>query len=212
MVIGKHFASLGLKVLLIDADLRKPSMHLKLGLPNGAGLTNYLTGGASPPEVIRSTATPNLTFISSGPIPPNASDLLGGSRMLSLISVGNEVFDLIIVDSPPVMGLADAPIIASSVAATIFVAAAGQARRGFIGSAMKRLRFARVTIIGGVITKFDAKREYGYGYGYGYSYGYGYRDEAETSEVEPKLEPEPKRDELVKTAKARKWVSKVASW
>ena len=139
MVIGKHFATMGLKVLLVDADLRKPSMHVKLGLPNGTGLTNYLTGSASPPEIIQSSGTPNLTFIASGPLPPNAADLLGSARMLSLLSVGLEVFDLIIIDSPPVMGLADAPLLSSATAATIFVAGAGQVRTGLISNAIKRL-------------------------------------------------------------------------
>jgi polysaccharide biosynthesis transport protein len=164
MVIGRHFATMGLKVLIIDADLRKPSMHVKLGVSNGTGLTNYLTGASTPPEVLQSTATPNLSFISSGPLPPNAADLLGSARMLSLLTVGREAFDFIIVDSPPVMGLADAPLISSSVAATIFVACAGQVRTGLIGNAVKRLQFARGSVIGTVITKFDAKLEGGYGY------------------------------------------------
>jgi polysaccharide biosynthesis transport protein len=174
MVIGKHFATMGLKVLLVDADLRRPSMHLKLGLPNGSGLTNYLTGSAAPPEIIQSSDTPNLAFIASGPLPPNAADLLGSARMLSLLSVGLEVFDLIIIDSPPVMGLADAPLLSSATAATIFVAGAGQVRTGLISNAIRRLVFARGTVIGTVITKFDAKLEVGYGYGYGYGHGYGY--------------------------------------
>ena len=171
MVIGKHFATMGLKVLLVDADLRRPSMHVKLGLPNGSGLTNYLTGSATPPEIIQSSGTPNLGFIASGPLPPNAADLLGSARMLSLLSVGLEVFDLIIIDSPPVMGLADAPLLSSATAATIFVAGAGQVRTGLISNAIRRLVFARGTVIGTVITKFDAKLEVGYGYGYGYGNG-----------------------------------------
>src|SRR5262249_45478514 len=74
LVIARHFAVMGLKVLLVDGDLRKPSMHVKLGLPNEVGLTNLLTGSASPPEVIRSSGYRNLAFIASGPLPPNASD------------------------------------------------------------------------------------------------------------------------------------------
>ena len=76
---------------------------------------------------------------------------------MSLLSVGVEVFDLIIIDSPPVMGLADAPLLSSATAATIFVAGAGQVRTGLIRNAIKRLQFARGTVIGTVITKFDAK-------------------------------------------------------
>jgi polysaccharide biosynthesis transport protein len=188
LVIARHFAVMGLKVLLVDGDLRKPSMHVKLGLPNGIGLTNFLTGSASPPEVIQSTGSPNLAFIASGPLPPNASDLLGGARMLSLLSVGIEVFDLIIIDSPPVMGLADAPLLSSAAAATIFIASAGQVRSGLIRNAVKRLQFARGSVIGTVITKFDAKRDgYGYGYGYGGGYGYGYGYGQEHKAARPHL-------------------------
>ena len=198
LAIAKHFAAMGLKVLLVDADLRKPSMHSKLGLINANGLTNVLTGGAAPPEVMQTTGTPNLTFIATGPLPPNPAELLGSARMMSLLSVGGEVFDLIVIDTSPVMALADAPLLSSATAATIFVAGAGQVRTGLIRDALKRLQFARGSVIGSVITKFDAKLEVGYGYGYGYGkvmgqygYGYGYGDgpspeSSGNGEAEPK--------------------------
>jgi capsular exopolysaccharide synthesis family protein len=176
IMVGGHFATMGLKVLLVDGDLRKPSLHLKLGLNNGAGLTNYLTGAASPPEVLQNTHTPNLFFLASGPLPLNAADLLGSAKMHSLLSVGNEVFDLIIIDGPPVMGIADAPLLSSAVAGTIFVAASGQARTGHIRKALQRLQFARGWVIGTVLTKFDVKLESGYSSGYYHGYGYGYHD------------------------------------
>jgi Mrp family chromosome partitioning ATPase len=93
--------------------------------------------------------------------------LLGSSRLLSLLSVGCEVFDLIVIDGPPVMGLADAQLLSSAVAATVFVAGAGQARTRLVRGALKRLQLARGPVIGAVLTKFDA-RTAGYGYGYGY--------------------------------------------
>ena len=172
IVIAKHFATMGLKVLLVDGDLRKPSLHVNLGLHNGTGLTNLLTGALSPPEVIQDAGFRNLAFIASGPLPPNAADLLGGARMHSLLSVSMEIFDLVIIDSPPVMGLADAPLLSSVAAATVFVASAHQVRIGLIRNAIKRLQFARGCVIGTVFTKFDAKRD-GYGYEYGYGSGYG---------------------------------------
>ncbi len=88
LAIAKHFANIGLKVLLIDGDLRNPSLHAKLGLENGAGLSNYLTGGCTPPETFQKTPVANLAFMSSGPLPPNAADLLASSRLFSLLSVG----------------------------------------------------------------------------------------------------------------------------
>ena len=135
LTVARHFANIGLKVLLVDADLRKPSLHTRLNVDNSSGLSNYLTGAAEPPQLLQKTDVPNLAFMASGPLPPNAADLLGSSRLLSLLSVGLEVFDLIVVDSPPVMGLADAPLLSSAVAATIFVVGAGQVRTKLIRAA-----------------------------------------------------------------------------
>jgi capsular exopolysaccharide synthesis family protein len=171
---------MGLKVLLVDADLRNPSLHKKLGIDNTTGLSNYLTGACSPPETFQKTAIANLAVMASGPLPPNAADLLASSRLFSLLSVGLEVFDLIVLDGPPVMGLADAPLLSSAAAATIFVVGAGQARKGTVSGAIKRLQYARGTIIGTVLTKYDA-RNAGYGYGYSYGYGYGYSHGARRS-------------------------------
>lgn len=123
LAIARHFALMGLKVLLVDADLRKPSLHSKQGLDNAIGFSNFLTGASLPPDVIQKTDYPNLAFMASGPLPPNAADLLSGTRIYSLISLGSEVFDLIIFDAPPLLGLADAQLIASATAATVFVVA-----------------------------------------------------------------------------------------
>ena len=175
LAIARHFAAVGLKVLIVDADLRNPSLHTKAGLDNAVGLSNYLTGGCTPPETFQKTEIPNLAVMTSGPLPPNAADLLASSRLFSLLSVGMEIFDLMILDGPPVMGLADAPLLSSATAGTIFVIGGGQARTGMVTGALKRLQYARGNIIGAVLTKFDAKSAgYGYGYGYGQAaYGYG---------------------------------------
>jgi capsular exopolysaccharide synthesis family protein len=174
IAIARHFATLGMRVLLIDADLRKPSLHEKLGVDNSHGLTNYLTGNATPPETFQKTSVPNLTFMSSGPLPPNAADLLSGSRFLSLLAVGMEAFGLIVIDGPPVMGLADAQILSSAAAATVFTVGAGKVRKNAIRVALKRLQFARGLVIGSLLTRHEFQRgSYGYGYGYGYGYDYG---------------------------------------
>ena len=173
LAIARHFALMGMKVLLVDADLRNPSLHKKLGLLNDAGLSNYLTGKSTPPEVFQHTSIETLDFIASGPLPPNAADLLSGTRLMSLISVGLEVFDLIIIDGPPVMELADAQLLATTTSATVYVIAAGQVRTSIIKNRLRRLLLARAPVIGTVVTKFDAKSA-GYGYGYGYSYDYAY--------------------------------------
>lgn len=179
IAIARHFATVGMRVLLVDADLRKPSLHTKLNLDNSIGLSNYLTGASTPPETFQATETQNLTFMASGPLPPNAADLLAGTRMFSLISVGLEAFDLIVVDGPPLLGLADAQLLTNSVAGTVFVVGSAQQRKGAIRNALRRLGQARIPVLGVVLTKFDAKAS-GYGYGYGYSYSYSYGSSAYT--------------------------------
>jgi polysaccharide biosynthesis transport protein len=123
---------------------------------------------------MQKTEIANLAFIASGPLPPNAADLLGGARILSLLSIGSEVFDLIVIDGPPVLGLADAQLLSSAAAATIFVVAAGVGRIGAVKAALRRLQLSRSSVIGVILTKYDSKKA-GYGYGYSYGYEYAYR-------------------------------------
>src|SRR5690606_26911307 len=122
-----------------------PSLHAKIGLDAHIGFSNYLTGACNPPEAFQRTAIANLTFMASGPLPPNAADLLASARVHSLLSIGHEVFDLIVLDGPPVMGIADAAILSSTGAATVFVVGAGQTRTGMIRMALKRLQLSRGT-------------------------------------------------------------------
>ncbi len=172
LAIGSHFSRLGLKVLLIDADLRNPSLHKKLSLDNSIGLSNYLTGANTPPETMQQCDFENLAIMSSGPLPPNAADLLSGARFASLLSSSLEIFDLVLIDGPPLLGLADAVLLSNAAEATIFVVGAGKARRGDVSGALKRLGMSKSSVIGAVLTMFDAKKA-GYGYGHGYGYGYG---------------------------------------
>lgn len=189
LAIARHFATLGLKVLIIDADLRRPSLHTRFGVDNSVGLSNYLAGGCSPPKAMQNTTTNNLVFMPSGPVPPNPADLLASSRFLTLLTVGAEVFDLIVIDSPPVLGLADTQLLSNVAAATVFVIRSGSTRKAQLRHSLKRLRFARATVVGGVLTRQDTKSgSYGYGYGYGYG-GYGYGPDGETQSVADASEP-----------------------
>ncbi len=110
LAIALFFAQSGLRVLIVDADLRKPSLHTKLNLINSVGLTNYLAGSALPPQVLQRTMHPNLAFMASGPKPPNPAELLSGPKLYSLISTSSEVFDVTVFDTPPMLGLADAQV------------------------------------------------------------------------------------------------------
>jgi len=172
MTVARHYANVGLQVLLMDCDLRRPSLHRALGLSNEIGVSSYLAGRCAAPDTLQITDHPNLVFMSSGPLPPNPAELLSGPKFASLLSTASQKFDVVIIDAAPVMGLADSPIIANKAAATMIVVAAGQASRMGLQKTLERLRFARGHVIGTVMTKFDAKSA-GYGYGYGYGYGHG---------------------------------------
>jgi capsular exopolysaccharide synthesis family protein len=192
LALAANFAQLGMKVLLIDADLRNPSQHRNLARSNGAGLSNYLAGGALPESIFQKTEIDGLFFMASGPLPPNPAELLAGPKMLSLLSTASEKVDVVIIDSPPVLGLADAPLLASIASGTLLVVAAGHTRRGVVKTALKRLHFARARMIGALLNKCQVRGAYGYGGygGYGYGYGtaaleyYGYSGKNEVAQVE----------------------------
>jgi capsular exopolysaccharide synthesis family protein len=163
------------KVVLVDADLRSPSVHSAFGVVNDAGVSNFLAGSDDLDSSIHATSHEGLSVMSAGPPPPNAADLLTGERLRVLIERLQERFDHVIVDSPPVIGLADAPLVASAVEAVIFVVEARSTQAGVVRNALDRLATAHANVLGTVLTKFEAKRAHlGYGYGYGYEYGYGY--------------------------------------
>jgi polysaccharide biosynthesis transport protein len=190
--IGRQFATIGLRVLIVDADLRNASLHRKSGVDNSVGLSNFLIGNCSPIDTIQRTALDNLFVMPSGPLPPNAADLLGGPQLLSLLSVGTEIFDLIVIDGPPIMGMADALLLSNVTTATVFVVDAGQGRIGAVRNAIKRLKLARGPLIGTIMTKFDAKAAR-------YGLGYEYRFERESAQQDQIASPEDKARRSRKT-------------
>lgn len=170
--LAMQIAQTGKKVLIIDSDLRKASLHRNLELNNELGLTNYLAGDAKPMEITCTTEVPNLFAISSGPLPPNPAELISSNKMVSLLTLAAEKFDQVIVDGPPVLGLADAPLLGSITDATIMVVESGGTRRDFAKGAVKRLRSTRTHLIGAVLTKMQA-RGHSYDYHSGSYYYYG---------------------------------------
>lgn len=168
LTLARNFAQLGRRVLLIDGDLRNPSLHRILGSDNSVGLSNYLAGSIRPSAAIRPTKTLRLTYIPSGPLPPNPAELLAGPKMVSLLSLACEKFDQVIIDGPPIMGLADSPILSNLSSGTLLVIEAGTTRIATAKAALKRLFGARAHVVGALITKFDARVA---GYGYASDYG-----------------------------------------
>ena len=175
LMLARKFAQLGVKVLLIDADLRKPSLHKRLNVDIGNGLSEYLSGQADGPDLFKPTSHENLCVVTSGATPSNPAELLAAARFRSLLTVAARTFDQIIIDGPPLLGLADAPIIANAADGTLIAIEAGNARVGVLRGALKRLFAVRAQIIGALLVKYDPKAA-GHGYGYGYGYGYSGHD------------------------------------
>lgn len=172
--IAINFARLGRRVLLVDGDLRNPSLHRAFNEENSTGLSNFLTGSASVAQLARQTETPNLFFIPSGPLPPSPAELLATNRIQELLDEAKLGYDILIIDGPPVMGLADAPLLGSIVAGSLLVIEAGGTGRNLAKATLRRLGVGRAKILGVLLTKFDSKKSsYGYGYGYSYAYDYG---------------------------------------
>jgi len=172
IALATMLARAQLKVILIDGDMRSPSIHHLGGVDHNRGLSNFLVGEDDIGSLIFQMSDLGITAMSAGPIPPNAAELLTGARLALLLDRLLETYDHVIIDSPPVMGLADAPLIASRVEGLIFVAESHGIRSSMVKTAIGRLASANVRIIGCVLTKFEARRSrYGYGYEYGYGYG-----------------------------------------
>jgi succinoglycan biosynthesis transport protein ExoP len=172
LALARGLAAVGARVLLIDGDMRNPSLHRAFGIERDRGLSEVLTGHAKLQDVIRDTETPALKIVSAGRVPPNPAELLAGEGLGRTIKAGSEMFDHVIFDSPPLLGLADAPLIARAVQGTIFVIEAGRTRSTQARHALDRLQAVHAHILGAVLSKLDS-RNAGYGYGYGYNYAYG---------------------------------------
>jgi capsular exopolysaccharide synthesis family protein len=163
-------AQMGKKVLLVDTDLRRPRLHSALELPNDVGLSSYLTGNAEPEELFQECPVPGLSVITSGPMPPNPSELLGSPRLDSLIEQlkENGGYDHVLFDSPPVIQVADSMIIATKMDATILIVRAGMTARESLAQGVARLRQGRAKVIGAVLNAISEKSRYYYYRRYGY--------------------------------------------
>lgn len=170
--LARGFAKLGRKVLLVDVDMRRPSVHRQFEVENQVGLSTVLVGQAMLGDAIKSSAIEGLSYLTAGPIPPSPTELLASPRMLALIEDGLARFDMIVLDAPPILGLADAPLLSSLAEGTLLVLESDCNRRGVLKGTLRRLRLARGRVIGVALTKFDASHASSYTYYYGYGYDY----------------------------------------
>jgi polysaccharide biosynthesis transport protein len=171
LAIAQSFARVGKRVLLIDADMRNPSFASESG--QFWGLSTMLANSSPLLDLVLPTRLETMWLLPAGPIPAAPAHLLSTVRIHEIIAEAEASFDVVIVDAPPVLGLADAPTLGSICEATVLIVEAGSARRTAVKRTLRRLIDGNARVAGAVLTKFQPKsgsdhEHYGYGYGYGY--------------------------------------------
>lgn len=170
------FAQQDKRVLLIDGDLRKARLHRTFGLTREPGLVDVLVDIATLDQAIRATPVANLSVITSGTLPPNPSELLGGSRLRELLDELSNDYDVIIIDSPPVLVAGDASILGALADGTVIVVRAGQTHRAAAQAAVQQLQAVGARVVGAILNDPDGKVVNYEGY---YYYAYKYYGEEE---------------------------------
>ncbi|RME46344.1 MAG: polysaccharide biosynthesis tyrosine autokinase [Chloroflexi bacterium] len=168
--LGITMAQAGMRVILADTDLRRPSIHRFFGVPNQFGLTSLLLDETLPVDsALIETAVPGLRLLPSGPLPPNPAELLGSERMKKRLQELKELADMIIFDSPPVLAVADATILGSLCSGVVLVVDAGRTRTEVIRRGKETLEQVGLKVLGVVLNKLTTRRGGGYYYYYYYS-------------------------------------------
>lgn len=170
--LGIVLALGGSRVLLVDADMRRPGLHTVVGVPNETGLSHLLVGQARVRDAVQKTSQQNLFVISAGRIPPNPSELLTSDRMNALVdNLRSGPFDWVIIDTPPVLAVTDAVLVSRSVGSVVFVIGSEMTRRMHAERAIETLSAGRPKSIGAVLNRVDLNRnKYYYSRYYGYHY------------------------------------------
>jgi capsular exopolysaccharide synthesis family protein len=170
IAIAADFVSIGKRVVVVDADLRKPSLQ-----GESPGVSGILAGVSTLEQSLLPTEHPSLSLLPAGRIPPNPTALLTGDAFEHLIQALERQFDVVIIDGPPVMGFADAPLLSGVAQATVFIVASRSTSRSLARNAVARLQATGATLIGGILTKFERKSAaFSYAHAsYGYDYQYG---------------------------------------
>lgn len=175
--LGGAFAQAGKTVIVVGADMRKPTLHALFGLDNRVGLSNVLTGHVKLENALRKTLQQGLLVLPSGPIPPNPAELLGTQRMRDLVQELTEYADLVIFDAPPVIAVTDAGILAQMVDGTLFVVSLGTTPREVAQAAVEQLQQVGARVLGAVANHLEN------GTGYYYYYYTSYYGETDKTSV-----------------------------
>ena len=164
----------GRSVIILDLDLRRPSQHDFLSEARRVGMSDLLAGNARMEEVVQRSAAANVSIIPGGMIPPNPTELLDSARLDQVIAEAASQYDCVLIDSPPVLGLADAIIVGDRAKQIVYIVESGRNHARGISEALQRLGSANIHILGIVLSRFDPGKA---GYAYDYSYTYQYRYE-----------------------------------
>jgi capsular exopolysaccharide synthesis family protein len=156
--LSVSLAQAGQRVLHIDADMRRPRVHEIFEVPQEPGLSNLLVGDCKPSEAVKITGVQNLCVLAAGMIPPNPAELLGSKRCIEYFATLSEHFDWVIIDSPPVLAVADASILSNSATGVIFVVGADQTSRHTARAAVDQLNAVQAHMIGAVLNRADVER------------------------------------------------------
>ena len=195
------FAKLDYRVLLIDADMRKPSITSKP--EHSIGLSGLLVSDAElQSAVLNASVAPNLWVLPAGNVPPNPAQLLSTGRIAEVIREAEDAYDVVIVDAPPLMGFTDAPSLAAACSAAVLIVKADAIRTRAARASLDRLSDSRATVIGAILTQYDAKkakRGYGY-YGYGYSQYGAYGQDTKSSGRDKKVAARKSVDLFIESA------------
>lgn len=162
----------GKRVLLIDCDMRKPMIHRIFELPN-RGVTNCIATGVSVESVIRKEVSPNLDILTSGPVPPNPSEMIGSEKMTSLLKQAGESYDYVLIDLPPVLPVTDAAVMSAKIDGMILVIGSGDVTPEEGKRTKEQLEQAGAHMIGVILNKVPVQHNRGYNY---YYYHYGVDD------------------------------------
>lgn len=171
--IALNLAKIGRRVLLADGDLRNPSMHRVIGVDNKEGMSNLLSGNGDLAALIQPTEQDGLHFLACGPLPPNPAELWGSDRLRKVLDEACSLYDHVVIDGPPVLGFADAPLLASSVHGTVLIVESKSTRRAQARGALRRLVLGNTRPLGAILTKFNVKSTTYGSYDYSYDYHYG---------------------------------------
>ena len=153
--LALSLAQAGQRVLLIDGDLRKPKIHEIFAVPQEPGLSNLLVGKAKASESVRKTGVPGLWVMGAGRIPPNPAELVGSQRFREFLVSVKEHFEWVIIDSPPVMAVTDAALVAHQTSGVLFVIGAEMTSRHAAKRALEQLEQAQARFVGAVLNRVD---------------------------------------------------------